>query len=105
MLNKKTNRSAKSKLIVTFTLALLCAACASNEGGQGGKGGERGSKKGPPAEAFAACKTLSVGDACTVSTPRGEMTGSCTAAPSGQEGPLACAPKGGMGGGRPQMSR
>ncbi len=56
--------------------------------------------KGPPAEAFTACESLSAGNACTVTTPRGEMTGSCKAAPNGQEGPLACVPEGGRPGGQ-----
>lgn len=55
--------------------------------------------KGPPPEAMTACESLSKGDACSVSTPHGEMSGHCKAPPSGQEGPLACVPEGGPRGG------
>ena len=47
---------------------------------------------GPPQEAFTACENLSEGDACSASTPRGEMKGSCKAPPQG-DGALACVPE------------
>jgi len=55
-------------------------------GGQGGEGGHRG----PPPEAIAACKAISSGQACSFTTPRGTMQGTCWA-PEGK--PLACKPK------------
>jgi len=43
----------------------------------------------PPPEALAACKSLASGAACSMTTPRGTLTGTC----GGPEGkPLACRP-------------
>ena len=44
----------------------------------------------PPAEAFAACKAVPAGAACSFSAPQGVVIGSCWA-PEGK--PLACKPK------------
>ena len=95
MLNTKMSR-----LIATLMLAVpMSVAMAADQDNRP----ER--PKGPPQEAFTACESLSVGDACTATTPRGEMTGTCKAAPHDDTAPLACAPeggpRGGMGGGRP----
>lgn len=49
-----------------------------------------GDRRGPPAEALAACKTLNAGDACSFTSERGTASGSCWA-PEGR--PLACRPK------------
>ena len=49
----------------------------------------------PPKEAFESCKTLSAGDACSFSSPRGAVSGACWA-PEGK--PLACKPKDAPGG-------
>ena len=83
-----------TKLFATCAIALLCTACATNDKDKGADSG-KSSRKGPPAEAFTACKSLSVGASCTVSTPRGEMTGSCTTPPKGNSSALACTPAGG----------
>ena len=48
--------------------------------------------RGPPPEAFAACKKLSAGDACTVKLPDRTVEGICRNGPDGK-GELACAPK------------
>ena len=50
-------------------------------------------KKTIPAEAFTACEGLSSGTACSVTTPRGTMTGTCKDFKG--EGTLVCAPAGG----------
>jgi hypothetical protein len=44
----------------------------------------------PPAEALAACKTLSSGQECSFTAPHGTVKGTCWA-PEGK--PLACKPK------------
>jgi hypothetical protein len=44
----------------------------------------------PPAEALAACKTLSSGQECSFTAPHGPVKGTCWA-PEGK--PLACKPK------------
>jgi len=61
-------------------------------------------RKGPPAEAFEACASLSVDDACSFSTPRGDASGQCVSPPRGDEAQLVCMPEG-MGGpeGKPQQ--
>ena len=46
--------------------------------------------RGPPPEALAACKTLASGAACSFTSPRGSVTGTCWA-PEGKL--LACRPK------------
>ncbi|MCB8920291.1 MAG: DUF1566 domain-containing protein [Ardenticatenaceae bacterium] len=45
----------------------------------------------PPQEAIDACVDLTSGAACTVETPNGNLSGNCTAVPSGE---LACVPTG-----------
>jgi hypothetical protein len=51
--------------------------------------GQDGGHHGPPPEALTACKSLSSGAACTMTTPQGSMSGTC-GAPEGK--PLACRP-------------
>ncbi len=51
--------------------------------------GQDGGHRGPPPEALAACKSLSSGATCTMTTPQGSMSGTC-GAPEGK--PLACRP-------------
>ena len=53
----------------------------------------KGPPPGPPPEAFAACKGLAEGDACTVSFDGHTMEGICRSGPDGKEA-LACAPNG-----------
>lgn len=48
-----------------------------------------GNPHGPPAEALAACKSLSTGAECSFTNDRGAVTGTCWA-PEGK--PLACKP-------------
>ncbi len=64
------------------------AAWAQPSGGQQPSGGER---RGPPAEAVAACKSLASGDACSFSGPQGNVSGTCFAPQQGLA--LACRPK------------
>ena len=49
-----------------------------------------GARRGPPAEALAACKSLDAGKACSFTVGQATMTGTCWA-PQGL--PLACRPK------------
>jgi hypothetical protein len=53
-------------------------------------GGDQGGPRPPPKEALDSCKSLSVGQACSFSSPRGAVNGTCWA-PEGK--PLACNPK------------
>ena len=76
-------------LLVGLTLAVTAMAADSES--------RPDRPKGPPKEAVTACASLSEGDSCSATTPRGEMSGTCKAAPNGGDGPLACAPEGGPG--------
>ena len=58
--------------------------------GQGQERREGGERRGPPPEALAACKSLASGAACSFTSPRGAVSGSCFA-PEGK--PLACRPQ------------
>ncbi|PWQ97587.1 hypothetical protein [Leucothrix arctica] len=80
------------KLMATCALALLCTACATNDKDSGG---QKGSKQGPPAAAFTACEAKSAGDSCSVTSQRGNVTGSCKVGPRGNSSKLACVPTGG----------
>ena len=65
------------------TLAASCTLFAQPAAGNG-------APPKPPAEALAACKTLSSGQECSFTTPQGTVKGTCWA-PEGK--PLACKPK------------
>ena len=67
-----------------------------NTGRQGGQSTQGSRRQGPPQEAFDACEGLAQGDACTVQTPRGRLSGLCRSMPDG----VACVPEGGPGRGR-----
>lgn len=43
----------------------------------------------PPQEAFTACQSVNRGAACTLTTPRGTLTGTCGGP---EDKPLACMP-------------
>lgn len=75
--------------VLAIGLAAALATPAFANGGPPG-GGDR---KGPPKEALAACKAKSVGDACSMKTPRSSqaVSGSCIKTPDKQ---VACLPKG-----------
>jgi hypothetical protein len=71
-----------SLALTALAASLLTAcACAQPAGTQ---------DRHPPPEALAACKAAAAGTACTFTSPRGEVTGTCWA-PEGK--PLACKPK------------
>ncbi len=44
---------------------------------RGGGQQNRGNRRGPPEFALAACQTKAVGNACSMTTPRGQVTGQC----------------------------
>ncbi len=69
----------------------------SKDGGCGPGGGRNGEFRLPPQIAFDACIGKVADDACTVTTPNGDKTGTCKGGPNG--GALACIPEGGPGGG------
>ena len=58
-------------------------------------GGRPGNGQQPPQEAYDACVGLSEGAACTVLTPNGSLSGTCSLPPSNASTQLACAPIGG----------
>ena len=74
--------------------ALLCYAALAQQSAppkppEGQSNGQDSTHRGPPPEALAACKSLASGAACSMTTPRGTLTGTC----GGPEGkPLACRP-------------
>ena len=55
-------------------------------------GGRPGNGQQPPQEAYDACVGLSEGAACTVLTPNGSLSGTCTLPPVNSSTQLACAP-------------
>jgi hypothetical protein len=79
-------------------------AGAPPQGGQGGgpsengfagaAGGNQLNQAGPPQEAIEACSASSVGATCSINTPHGTLSGSCTTI----QNTLACVPEGGPGG-------
>ena len=72
-----------SMAIFSGTLAASGALFAQHAAGNG-------APPKPPAEALAACKTLSSGQECSFTAPQGSVKGTCWA-PEGK--PLACKPK------------
>lgn len=83
------SRSTRSHVPALALLALaLCSTSALAQSKPDNP--PPGDRRGPPAEALAACKTLKSGDACSFTADRGEASGSCWA-PEGR--PLACRPK------------
>lgn len=63
-----------------------------------GFAGVASAQRGPPPEALEACANQAVESACSMTTPRGDVTGQCVETPKGE---IACLPEGhtpGMGG-------
>lgn len=60
-------------------LAILGATFASANQGQGQGGG--GSDREPPKEAIEICEGQDEGSSCTMSTPRGDLEGTCKNTP------------------------
>ncbi len=76
----------KHKLhLVAFVAILGVSACAHAQ-----PSGDGPPKRKPPPEAFEACEGKSKSDPCKVSTPHGELNGTCQM-PKGDK--LVCAPK------------
>lgn len=73
-------------LLVQLTAAPTFAADSPGQRGTEDGGAAR---RGPPAEAVAACKGLANGQSCNFTGRQGDMRGSCWA-PAGK--PLACKP-------------
>lgn len=74
-------------------------ACRPNRNGaamggavpaQGGANGEASQHHGPPPESLAACKNRKLNDACSFTSSRGAMSGSCFQPDASK--PLACRP-------------
>ncbi|MBE0622338.1 MAG: hypothetical protein IH605_17245 [Burkholderiales bacterium] len=83
------SRSTRSHVPALALLALaLCSASALAQPKPGDA--PSGDRRGPSAEALAACIALKAGDACSFTDDRGAASGSCWA-PEGRL--LACRPK------------
>lgn len=83
------NRVDKKSLL--GTLLLICTAlqlsCATANPEQ-----RPDRPKGPPPAALSACAELTEGAACSFTSRRGDVEGTCKMPPNGKEGALACAP-------------
>jgi len=76
-----------SKLI-TFGLLLFVVSNAAFAG----KGDKDRERRGPPPEALEACASLTVDQACSFTSPRGEVSGMCVV-PKNDDSQLACKPE------------
>ena len=85
----ETSRPARPRITALMSVVILFCSAAATAQTRPGEA-PPGDRRGPPAEALAACKTLKAGDACAFSSDRGAASGSCWA-PEGR--PLACRPK------------
>ena len=93
----------KKKIVIVACLMgmLVSVGPAFAQDGQRGERterGERGQRRGPPAEAVEACAQARSGDACSFTSPRGDVTGTCWA--PDDDAPLACKPERGQRGER-----
>ncbi len=86
----KTNHISNLPLSRAFALTICTAALTACCGLSAQTADGKGAPPKPPAEALDACKTLSSGQDCSFSSPRGTAKGTCWA-PEGK--PLACKPK------------
>lgn len=88
-----------SSIFVIAGLSFFCGLVSAQPApGQPTQGPGNQEPHRPPAEALAACKSLSSGAACNFTSPRGAESGTCFA-PEGK--PLACRPQRGAVGGNP----
>ena len=78
------------------------AAVDNTQNAAPGGGARPPGRRGPPPQALAACEGKAEGDACSFTTRRGEMDGTCQARPDASD-QVSCRPSGfgGPGGGRP----
>ncbi len=70
----KNNKSKKLLMTATILSAALFSVSPAQAQGAPQDGNQR---KGPPQEAYTACDSKETEESCTVTTPRGEMTGTC----------------------------
>lgn len=82
---KLLNMSKKVLLTFCATTALVTVSSAKQQGG-----GEQGE---PPKEAIEICVGQDTGSECTMSTPRGNLTGKCMNTPDKKY--FVCMPEGG----------
>ena len=81
-----------SKLIAVGLLSLIVSSHAF-----AGKGGDGRERRGPPPEALEACASLNLDQACSFTSPHGEVSGTCIV-PKNDDSALACKPeRGGKG--------
>jgi len=82
-------RAFLSGACICAALVLSAAPAASAQGTP-----QKGGRRGPPPEAFAACKNKSEKDACPITTPEGDsIEGTCMLTPKRDK--LVCVPKDG----------
>jgi hypothetical protein len=84
-------RQALQSASAATALAILCLWAGTAAAEPKEEGGAEGPRRGPPPEAFAACKSLAAGAACSVPLGPDTLKGTCWA-PEGK--PLACRPAG-----------
>jgi hypothetical protein len=93
---KENTMNKMNLFVMTLACGVVLASCSPVSGKSDSPRGERHSgqqsRKTPPPEAFEACNDLSLGGTCTVSTPKGEITGTCVSPKN--DGDLVCAPAG-----------
>lgn len=80
-------------LAIAITQPVLAQMPQGMQGGGMQGGGMQGRMPGPPPEASQACLGKSQNDACSFTTPRGSMTGTCGSSPMQKQ--LLCMPQGG----------
>ncbi|MCE9573911.1 MAG: hypothetical protein K8W52_12250 [Deltaproteobacteria bacterium] len=78
------HRTLFASLILCSTLTALVGAVAADND-------EPPRRPAPPQEAFDACKSAKAGDACSFTTPRGTIDGTCRTPPDLDR--LVCVPK------------
>lgn len=84
---KLVSKKSLSSLFLVLGIVMNVHAAESD------KDGRKQGRNGPPAEALAACENLSVDQACSFSSPRGNATGTCIV-PKNDSSSLACKPAG-----------
>lgn len=78
----------KKILLASCIFATTIVVSYANQGEQRSQG-----KRTPPKEAITACKNKEVGTTCTMSTPRGDLSGQCMNTPDKKY--FVCMPEGG----------
>lgn len=89
LFGKKDNRPEQANLDATDRPNLQQRRGGKLDGGELGDA-QGGNRRGPPQFAFAACESKAVGNSCSMTTPRGQISGQCVLTPDQQ---TACRPQ------------